>query len=410
MEHTLNTVRKHIVLGVSGGIAAYKAAELTRLMSKADFDLRVVLTEGGAQFVTAHTFQALSGRHVFTDLWDQRVPNGMAHIDLAREADAILIAPASADFIAKLAHGTANDLLSTLCLARDCPLIIAPAMNRQMWEHPATMRNIAQLRADGVTILGPDSGEQACGEIGMGRMLEPDIILEAMQAYFQPKVLRGQKVLVTAGPTFERIDAVRGITNQSSGKMGFAIARAAAEAGADVTLIAGPVHLATPYGVHRLDVHSAEDMQHAVNAVITLQDIFISVAAVADYHVLHPSAQKIKKDANLLTLELAPNPDILAHVANMPRPPFCVGFAAESEHLLEYAEQKRRRKRLSLLAANLVQTAFNQDDNELILLDDHGQHRLARTDKLTLARQLIAHTARLFDAHPHQPHHIDQSI
>lgn len=387
---------RHLVLGVTGGVAAYKAAELTRLLVKADVAVRVVLTEGGAQFITPHTFQALSGRHVFTDLWDKRVPNGMAHIDLSREADAILVAPASADFMAKLVQGSADDLLSTLCLARDCPLIVAPAMNRQMWDNPATQRNVKQLKADGVAVFGPDVGEQACGENGAGRMLEPEDLMQMLDAHFQPKLLKGRKVMITAGPTFEKIDAVRGITNQSSGKMGFAVARAAVEAGAEVTLIAGPVSLPTPLGVKRINVMSAQEMLNAVNAAISVQDIFIGVAAVADYHPLQQFEHKLKKDANVMTVELAPNPDILANVANLPRPPFCVGFAAESQNLLDYAEQKRKKKRLPLLAANLVQTAFNAEHNELVLLDDEGQHPLPRADKLTLARQLIAHTAKLY--------------
>ena len=387
---------RHLVLGVTGGVAAYKAAELTRLLVKADVAVRVVLTEGGAQFVTPHTFQALSGRHVFTDLWDKRVPNGMAHIDLSREADAILVAPASADFMAKLVQCSADDLLSTLCLARDCPLIVAPAMNRQMWDNPATQRNVKQLKADGVAVFGPDVGEQACGENGAGRMLEPEDLVQMLDAHFQPKLLKGRKVMITAGPTFEKIDAVRGITNQSSGKMGFAVARAAVEAGAEVTLIAGPVSLPTPLGVKRINVMSAQEMLNAVNAAISVQDIFIGVAAVADYHPLQQFEHKLKKDANVMTVELAPNPDILANVANLPRPPFCVGFAAESQNLLDYAEQKRKKKRLPLLAANLVQTAFNAEHNELVLLDNDGQHPLPRADKLTLARQLIAHTAKLY--------------
>ncbi|MCB6182191.1 bifunctional phosphopantothenoylcysteine decarboxylase/phosphopantothenate--cysteine ligase CoaBC [Leeia sp. TBRC 13508] len=402
---------KHLVLGVTGGVAAYKAAELTRLLVKANVGVRVVLTEGGSQFVTPHTFQALSGRHVFTDLWDTRVPNGMAHIDLSREADAILVAPATADFMAKLVNGSADDLLSTLCLARECPLIIAPAMNRQMWENPATQRNVKQLRQDGVIILGPDSGEQACGETGMGRMLEPEVLMEVLDGHFQPKPLRGMKVMITAGPTFERIDAVRGITNQSSGKMGFSLARAARDAGAEVTLIAGPVSLPTPYGVKRIDVESANDMLNAVNGSISVQDVFIGVAAVADYHPLQQFEHKLKKDANILQVDLAPNPDILANVASLPRPPFCVGFAAESQNLLDFAEQKRRKKRLPLLAANLVQTAFNSDSNELILLDDKGRHPLPKSDKLSQARLLVQHIGKMMRAEPPTPviKHIDQN-
>ncbi|MDK2123809.1 bifunctional phosphopantothenoylcysteine decarboxylase/phosphopantothenate--cysteine ligase CoaBC [Parachitinimonas caeni] len=392
---------RRLLLGVTGGVAAYKSAELTRLLVKAGVDVQVVMSESATRFVTPATFQALSGRPVFTDLWDNRIDNHMAHIDLPRGADAILIAPATADIMFKLAHGVADDLLSTLCSARDCPLLVAPAMNRQMWENPPNLRNVAQLREDGITILGPDAGDQACGETGLGRMLEPKVLFDHIQALFQPKFLAGLKLLVTAGPTFERIDAVRGITNSSSGKMGYAIARAAFEAGAEVTLISGPTMLPTPTGVRRIDTVSAQDMLAAVNGEITHQDIFVSVAAVADYYVLNPSEQKIKKDAHILTLELAPNPDILANVASVANPPFCVGFAAESENLLEFAEAKRRRKKLPLLVANLVQTAIGADDNEVILLDDDGQHRLPRANKSDLARSIVKHMARLYNRyHP----------
>lgn len=387
---------RRVLLGVTGGVAAYKAAELTRLFVKAGHDVQVVMTEAATRFVAPATFQALSGRPVFTDLWDNRVDNHMAHIDLGREADVILVAPASADFLFKLANGATDDLLSTLCSARDCPLLVAPAMNRQMWENPPNLRNVAQLQQDGVTILGPDAGDQACGEVGSGRMLEPEALFEHIDALFQPKLLKGQKVLITAGPTFERIDAVRGITNSSSGKMGFAIAKAAADAGAVVTLVAGPTSLATPLGVRRVDVESSKEMLTAVNAEVPKIDIFISVAAVADYYVLNPSEQKIKKDAHILTLELAPNPDILANVAGLADPPFCVGFAAESENLLEYGEQKRRRKKLPLLVANQVQSAIGADDNEVFLLDDAGQHKLPRAPKQEIARAIVQHLAKLY--------------
>lgn len=387
---------KQILLGITGGVAAYKAAELTRLLIKAGYEVQVVMTEAATQFIMPATFQALSGRPVFSDLWDKRIDNGMAHIEFTRDADLALIAPASANFIGKLAHGLADDLLSTLCLARDCPLLVAPAMNRQMWENPATQRNIAQLRADGIGILGPGAGEQACGEVGLGRMLEAEELFLEVEAWFQPKRLAGRRVLITAGPTFERIDAVRGVTNSSSGKMGFALARAAIEAGAEVTLIAGPVSLPTPMHARRIDVGSAQDMLQAVNAEVDASDIFIAVAAVADYYCLNPSEQKIKKDAHILTLEFGPNPDILANVSNMDNPPFCVGFAAESENLLEFAEQKRRRKQLPLLAANLVSNAVGRDDNQITLLDDAGTHALQRGPKLELARQMIAHIAELY--------------
>jgi phosphopantothenoylcysteine decarboxylase/phosphopantothenate--cysteine ligase len=388
---------KRIVLGVTGGIAAYKAAELARLMVKAGIEVRVVMTEAARHFIGAATFQAITGQPVHGDLWDASVANGMAHIDLSRDADAILIAPASADFLAKLVHGRADDLLSTLCLARDCPLLVAPAMNRQMWEAPATQHNVAQLRADEVDILGPDCGAQACGEIGFGRMLEPEELMVALAARFQPKRLAGLKVVVTAGPTFEAIDAVRGITNPSSGKMGYAMARAASEAGADVTLVSGRTCLAAPYATRVLEVVSAQDMLSAVESVIDTADIFIAVAAVADYYVLNPSEQKIKKDAHILTLELAPNPDILASISARPKPPFCVGFAAESENLEEYAELKRRRKHLPLIVANDVREAVGAEEVQLILLDESGRVVLDKADKLTQARRLVAHIAELYN-------------
>lgn len=388
--------KKRLLLGITGGVAAYKAAELVRLLVRQNVEVQVVMTQAACQFITPVTMQALSGRPVFTDLWDNRIDNGMAHIDFTRDVDAVMVAPASADFIAKLAHGLADDLLSTLCLARMCPLLVAPAMNRQMWENPATRRNISQIREDGVTILGPDSGAQACGETGMGRMLEAEDLLAGIEAFFQPKLLQGSHVLITAGPTFEAIDAVRGITNSSSGKMGYAVARAAIEAGAEVTLVSGPTCLKPPAGARVVNVTTAQQMLKAVNENVNWADIFIGVAAVADYYVLNPSEQKIKKDAHILTLELAPNPDIVSNVVNLPNPPFCVGFAAESENLHEYAEMKRRRKNLPLLAANLVQTAIGGDENELVLFDDDGTHPLPRAPKITLARQLIAHIANLY--------------
>ena len=384
---------KHIVLGISGGIAAYKSAELLRLMMKQGHSVQVVMTEAACHFISPTTLQALSGRPVYLDQWDERTPNNMAHINLGREADAIVVAPASADFIAKLAHGLADDLLSTLCLARNCPLMIAPAMNREMWQNKATARNIAQLESDGVAILGPDSGSQACGETGMGRMLEPLQLAEHIASAFQPKLFTGKKFLVTAGPTYEAIDPVRGITNQSSGKMGYAIAKAAQESGAEVVLVSGPVSLATPVNVRRIDVMSAEEMRDAVMREVAGCDVFISVAAVADYRVANRSAQKIKKGSPVLTLELVANPDILAEVAALEHPPYCVGFAAESENLAEYAEQKRRAKKLPLLVGNIAQDAIGQDENELVLFDDQGSYPLRRADKLTLARQLLQHIA-----------------
>lgn len=408
-----------IILGVSGGIAAYKAAELVRLLVKQDIEVQVVMTEAAGHFITPTTMQALSGRRVYTEQWDASVPNNMAHIELSRAADAIVIAPASADFIAKLAHGLADDLLSTLCLARNCPLLIAPAMNREMWLNAATQRNVKQLIADGVRVLGPDSGVQACGEEGMGRMLEAAQLAQDIVAFSQtdktphegspsltlpreekgqvqslPRKLSGKRILVTAGPTYEAIDTVRGITNRSSGKMGYAIAQAAQESGAKVVLVSGPTALAKPQGVQCVDVQSAEQMFEAVKQHVANCDIFIGVAAVADYRVAQTSAQKIKKSTSNLTLELVPNPDILAYVANLTNPPFCVGFAAESENLAEYAEQKRRAKKLPLLVGNLVQQAVGSDDNELVLFDDSGRQTLPRADKLTLARLLMQRIAQ----------------
>ncbi|MFN7752869.1 MAG: bifunctional phosphopantothenoylcysteine decarboxylase/phosphopantothenate--cysteine ligase CoaBC [Pseudomonadota bacterium] len=385
-----------ILLGITGGIAAYKSAELVRRLVADGCEVEVAMTEAACAFITPVTLQALSGRPVWTDLWDDRARGAMAHIELVRGRSLMLVAPATADFIARLATGQADDLLSTAALARDCPLAVAPAMNRQMWEHPATRRNVERLRGDGVEIWGPDEGDQACGETGMGRMLEPERLAEFVARALRPRLLNGLRVLVTAGPTFERIDAVRGITNQSSGKMGYAVARAAWEAGAEVTLVSGPTALVPPPVARVVQVESAQQMASAVNAFVPDIDIFVSVAAVADYHVLNPSEQKIKKDAHILTLELAPNTDILAAVAALADPPYCVGFAAESENLDEFAEAKRRRKRLPLLAANLVQEAFGVDDNALVLFDDEGRHPLPRASKLEQARQLIAHIARRY--------------
>ena len=388
---------KSIVLGLTGGIAAYKAAELARLLIKQGVDVQVAMTAGASHFITSTTMQALTGKPVLTSQWDES-GNGMAHINLSRAVDAIVIAPATADFVAKLAHGLADDLLSAMCLARNCPLLIAPAMNRQMWENPATQRNIARLKADGVIVLGPESGVQACGEEGLGRMLEAAPLAQAIIGSFQPRLLFGKRLLLTAGPTYEAIDAVRGITNRSSGKMGYAIAQAALDMGAQVTLVSGPVALAAPDGVQLVKVESALDMFEAVKKRVAECDIFIGVAAVADYRVAQTSAQKIKKGGGNLTLELVPNPDILAYVAALAKPPFCVGFAAESENLKSNAEQKRRAKKLPLLAANLAQEAIGADDNELILFDDAGEHVLPRSDKLSQARALLNHTIKIMSA------------
>ncbi len=389
---------RHIVLGLSGGIACYKAAELTRALVKEGATVQVVMTEAAEHFITAVTLQALSNRAVYASQWDARAPNNMAHINLTREADAVLVAPASADFIAKLLHGRADDLLSLMCLARPierCPLLVAPAMNREMWAHPATQRNVAQLRADGAIVLGPGAGDQACGEVGDGRMLEPEELLEELIAFFQPKALLGKRVLITAGPTFEPIDPVRGITNLSSGKMGFAIARAAAEAGAEVTLVAGPVHLPTPRHVKRIDVRTAQQMHDAVLPAASRHDVFVATAAVADWRPATLAEHKIKKDGKKLapTFELTENPDILAAVARLPDRPFCVGFAAESHDLLRHAREKLERKQVPLVVGNLGPATFGQDDNALTLVDAAGHRELPRADKLTLARALVAEIA-----------------
>jgi phosphopantothenoylcysteine decarboxylase/phosphopantothenate--cysteine ligase len=381
---------KRVVLGLTGGIAAYKAAELTRLLVKEGIAVDVVMTPGATQFITPMTLQALSGRRVLTDLWDSGAANAMGHIDLSRGADAILVAPASADFIAKLANGHADDLLSTLCLARDCPLLVAPTMNVHMWNNAATQRNIAQLKADGIEVLGPGSGSQACGEVGDGRMIEPEEIMSALIAWAQPKLLSGKRVLLTAGPTFEAIDPVRGLTNLSSGKMGYALAQACVEAGAKVTLVSGPTSLPTPAGSRRIDTRSAADMAAAVDGEIARSDIFIAVAAVADYAPATQHRSKVKKSSAPMTLALKPTVDILARVAARPKPPFCVGFAAETNNVRGNAEEKRNKKKVPLLIANRAQDAFGQDENEVTLLDKQGAHPLPRMGKLALARRLVA--------------------
>lgn len=392
---------KKIVLGLSGGVACYKAADLCRSLVKEGASVQVVMTDAATHFITAVTMQALSGNTVHTDQWDPRVANNMAHIDLTRDADAILIAPCSADFIRKLAHGVCDDLLSTLCLARPrrLPLLVAPAMNVEMWDNPATQRNVRQLELDGACVFGPAAGEQACGEIGLGRMLEPVELLEELIASFQPKVLAGKRVLLTAGPTFEAIDPVRGITNLSSGKMGYAIARAAREAGAEVTLVSGPTTLPTPHGVRRIDVRSAAQMYDAVMGAVGGQHVFIGVAAVADWRVTNASDQKMKKqdDGGAPNLQFEQNPDILASVASTTSIsgwPYCVGFAAESENLVEYGAVKREKKGIPLLVGNIGHHTFGQDDNTIVLFDDGGHTVLPRADKLTLARQLISEIAK----------------
>ena len=392
---------KHIVLGLSGGIACYKAAELCRALVKQGATVQVVMTEAAAQFVTPVTMQALSNQAVYVSQWDPREPNNMAHINLTRNAHAILVAPASADFMAKLLHGRADDLLSLMCLARPqdtVPLLLAPAMNKEMWAHPATRRNMSQLRQDGAIVLGVGQGDQACGEVGDGRMLEPDELLCELTALFQPKVLQGKKILISAGPTYEAMDPVRGITNLSSGKMGFALARAAHEAGASVQLVAGPVSLSTPYGVARTDVRSALEMHAAVMVQIESADIFIATAAVADWRPAQVAAEKIKKGSEgLPSFEWVENPDILADVAAHPRSQagdlYCVGFAAETQYLQAQAQAKRERKGVPLMIGNLGPATFGQDDNALLVIDEQEAKELPRAAKLILARQLLADIA-----------------
>lgn len=392
---------KKILLGLSGGIAAYKSAELTRRLKDAGAEVQIVMTPAATEFITPLTLQALSGRPVRLELLDPAAEAGMGHIELARWPDLILIAPASADFIARLAHGLANDLLSTLCLATDKPIVLAPAMNRLMWANPATQANCDILRQRGIQLWGPASGEQACGEVGAGRMLEPAELRAAvfdLLAGQHTGALAGKRVLITAGPTREPIDPVRFISNHSSGRMGFAIAQAAVEAGAQVTLVSGPVHLSTPAGVERIDVESAQEMLDAVLAQRT--DIFIAVAAVADYRTVAPAQQKMKKTEASLTLQLERNPDILATVAAQAQRPFCVGFAAETDQVIEYARQKLARKNLDMIAANQVGSgrAFGTTDNALHVLWPGGEQALPQDDKSRLARALISLIATRFHA------------
>lgn len=398
MTTTLDLAGKHILLGLSGGIACYKSAEAVRQLVQAGATVQVVMTEAAEAFITPVTLQALSNRPVYTSQWDAREANNMPHINLSREASAVLVAPASADFMARLAQGRADDLLSLLCLARPierCPLLLAPAMNREMWAHPATQRNASQLRADGATLLGPDAGDQACGEVGDGRMLEPEALVEELVAFFQPKRLAGKRVLITAGPTFEAIDPVRGITNRSSGKMGFALARAAREAGAEVTLVAGPVALSAPRGVTRIDVQSAQQMHDAVLPAAPMNDVFIATAAVADWRPAEALEHKIKKDGSgrRPAIEMVENPDILAAVSRLPKPPFCVGFAAESQNVPENARAKLQRKGVPLIVGNLGPATFGRDDNSLLLVDSQGQREIPTGGKLALARELVREIA-----------------
>jgi phosphopantothenoylcysteine decarboxylase/phosphopantothenate--cysteine ligase len=396
MDAMASLANKKIVLGISGGIAAYKSAELARALIQEGAEVQVVMTEAAQQFITPITMQALTGKLVFTNQWDDRIANNMAHIELSRQADAILIAPASADLIAKLSLGLADDLLSTLCLARDCPLLIAPAMNLQMWAHPATQRSITRLNSDGITILGPSSGDQACGEVGIGRMLEPSEICEQLIAFFQPQVLKNKRVLITAGPTFEAIDPVRGITNLSSGKMGFAVAQAAIEAGAHVHLIAGPCNLATPLmstgRILRTNVTSGQEMYQAVMASSNC-DVFFAVAAVADWTIANRAKQKIKRQEKTgLDLQFRSNPDILlemAKIAKRKSKPYCVGFAAETDHLGKHCKEKRVRKGIPMIVGNIGPTTFGLDTNEILVVDEKGSKNLGRASKLDLARRLI---------------------
>ncbi|HZZ91752.1 MAG TPA: bifunctional phosphopantothenoylcysteine decarboxylase/phosphopantothenate--cysteine ligase CoaBC [Usitatibacter sp.] len=389
---------RRLLLGVTGGIAAYKAAELARLLQRNNVDVRVAMTSAATRFVGPSTFQALTGKPVALDLWDASVPNAMSHIELSRGVNAILVAPASANFLAKVAQGIADDLLSTTCLARNCPLLVAPAMNREMWDAPATQRNVAQLRADGVSILGPAAGEQACGETGLGRMLEADELLGAVLEFFAPKRLTARRVVVTAGPTFEAIDTVRGITNLSSGKMGYAIAEAAAAQGAEVTLVSGPTALKPPPHAHFVYVTTAAEMLNAVKAHLPGADLFFSVAAVADYTPVATASRKLKKSGEPLELQLKPTEDILAYVAGLDEAPFCVGFAAETENLADYAQAKRLRKNIPMIVANLLQNTLGQDENEVTIYDERGAHPLARAAKSRIAQAIVSHAVDLMES------------
>ena len=391
---------KRLVVGMTGGVACYKVAELVRRLLDQGATVDVVMTEAATRFITPVTMQALSGRPVFVDAWDDRMPNNMAHINLTRGADLVLIAPASADFMAKLAHGMADDLLSTLCLASPRPIAVVPAMNREMWDKPATQRNVAQLRADGLQVMGPASGDQACGETGDGRMLEPADILAEVMATFVPKRLKGLRLLITAGPTSEPLDPVRVLTNRSSGKTGYALARAAQEAGAHVTLVTGPTALQVPRGVQAIPVLTARQMHTAVMGAVHEADIFVAVAAVADWHVVNASQSKLKKthDGVPPAIEFAPNPDILAEVAGLANGPWCVGFAAETENLAEHAEAKRRRKGVPLLVGNLAQDVMDADVTTLVLFDEAGAHPLPPASKRHAAHTLVEAIANRFHA------------
>jgi phosphopantothenoylcysteine decarboxylase / phosphopantothenate---cysteine ligase len=409
MESTLTPLSpdpaqtRRIVLGVTGGVAAYKSVILAREWVRAGHLVDVVMTAAALHFIGRATFAAITGHAVWTDAWDERMPNTMAHIELSRGAYAIVVMPATADFMAKLAHGICDDLLTTLCAARrrhETLLAVAPAMNREMWENPANLRNIEQLRADGVLVWGPAEGEQACGEVGSGRVWEPHQIVEALAFAGLPKTLAGRRVLVTAGPTEEAVDPVRVLTNRSSGRMGFAIARAAAGAGATVTLVAGPTPLATPLGVERVDVTTADQMAAAVLARAQGSDIFFAVAAVADYRPAAPAAAKIKKSSASLTLTLEPTTDILKTVAALPSPPYCVGFAAETHDVLAYARAKRLAKRLPIIVANQATTAIGAERNAVTLIEDGGETNLAEAPKDVIAQAIVDHVAARLAANP----------
>lgn len=382
---------KHILLGVTGGIAAYKTAELVRRLRDHQAVVRIVMTHAATEFITPLTLQTLSGQPVHTELFDLQSEANIGHIELARWADRIIIAPATANFLAKLAHGFADDLLTTVCLATTAPITVAPAMNQQMWQAPVTQENCAKLQQRGVSVWGPASGVQACGEIGAGRMLEPTELIELLRSTLSPALLTNVKVVITAGATREPIDPVRFISNRSSGKMGYAVAQAAQQAGAIVTLISGVVNLSPPRGVKTINVETAQQMYDAVQQVISQCNIFISAAAVADYRPVQIADKKIKKQADNLQISLERTQDILAHVAAQPRPPFTVGFAAETDNVLEYARDKLQRKKLNMIAANLVGNSlgFEQDDNALTVLWADGEQHLPRCHKIELAQHLI---------------------
>lgn len=387
---------KHILLGISGGIAAYKSCELVRLLKKQGHSVSVVMSKASTEFISPLTFQALSGNPVLTDTHENGLGNGMAHINLTREADALVITPATANTIAKISHGIADNLLTNLVAARKCPLAVAPAMNVEMWNNPANLRNIEQLRSDGITVFQPAYGEQACGEIGLGRMLEAADLADLISDLWIPKILLGKRILITAGATFEAIDPVRGITNISSGQMGTALARACRAAGAKVTLIYGQLQTTIPTGLlHTEQAVSAEEMFRAVHNHITEQDVFISVAAVADYKVKNSSSQKMKKDGSgkVPVIELTENPDILASIASLPTPPFCVGFAAESEHILEYARVKKIRKNIPMLIANQISLSMGKTTNQITIIDDENEISFPETDKRQAADNIVKHLA-----------------